>query len=79
MMKISNIPDEVWLRAIDLEGLERPDPEHATPKQHYHNMTTGRGWTNGGFEQAIHEYMTLSGEFNEEDGEFAGINGYKAA
>ena len=81
-MKISNIPNEVWLAALDNEGIDRPESRDAQPlapkpNEWYIAATSQRGYTDGGLEQAIHDYMTLSGPFDEENGEFAGVSGFE--
>ena len=75
MMKITNVPHEVWLVALDYEDSPRPQ-DNTEPSMTYQNTMDSRGHTNGGLEKAIHEYMTLSGPFDETDGEFAGVGGY---
>ncbi len=42
----------------------------------YDYETSKRAYTEGGFEKAIYDYMTLQDNFDEEDGIFVGINGY---
>ena len=57
-----NIPDEVYLSAIDYEGLERPeDPEQA--KLSYDCDIDQRGWTESGLEKAISDYFLRDGSF----------------
>lgn len=80
MLEIRNIPIEVYWRALDLFGEEREDTIGACAdalhsaegrKDHRSDIP---GITP--FAQAIAEYMSVSGPFDEESGEFAGVNGY---
>lgn len=78
MLTLSNVPNEIYLVALDYEQIDRPE-DAAEAADTHHNITTTRAWTSGGFERAVHEYMTLAGPFAEDGGEFAGVNGYQAS
>lgn len=74
MLKISNIPNEIYCQYEDIPiNLEQLDKAEKI----YEYETANRGFTNGGLEQAIYDYMTLQNNFNEDNGIFAGINGYE--
>lgn len=76
MLRISNIPPEIFAAALRYEGLPRPSCLQECP-EFYESETAKRAWTQGGLEKAIFEYLTLTGPFfNEDDGEFAGCSGY---
>ncbi len=64
MMKITNIPKEVYLVAIDYEGFERPDDEEKAESAYYIDIGI-RKWTDGGLERAISEYLQRTGPFAE--------------
>ena len=76
MLKLSNIPHEIYASALDNEGIERP-ADLADCENIYREITEKRGFKDGGFEKAIFDYMTLSGPFSEEDGEFSGVSGFQ--
>jgi len=79
-MQIRDIPIQIYWRALDLYGQQREDKiEYCRDAL---NSAEGRIDIKadfpgiGPFEQAIAEYMSLSGPFAEDGGEFSGINGY---
>jgi len=82
-MKINNIPAEIYLVALDLMGQDRPaDPAEAAAvlrsaegRCDYHQPRIG-GTPLTAFGAALAMYVSLSGPFAEDGGEFAGINGY---
>jgi len=63
-MKILDIPKEVYLIAIDYEGFERPDNEEDAERDYQIDVGL-RGWTDGGLERAISEYLQRTGPFAE--------------
>jgi hypothetical protein len=81
MLKILDVPLEVLNRTLDLYG----EPRETTTKAALAAIISAEARLNVTpafegilpFAQAIAEYMSLSGPFNEIDGEFAGVNGYK--
>ncbi|MDA8232757.1 MAG: hypothetical protein M0006_15610 [Magnetospirillum sp.] len=89
MLKMTNIPDAVFLVALDHMGQERPDNPadardvllSAEGRCDYDPPVVKQGPTVHGtltaFGLALAQYVSLSGPFNEDDGEFAGINGYE--
>lgn len=76
MLKLSNIPNEVYYSACEYEKINITIDELNFAKDIYENEINKRHFTDGGLEKAILDYMTLSGNFNEDDGIFAGVNGY---
>lgn len=88
MLTMTNLPPEVYLVALDLMGQDRPadpadardallsaenrcdyEPVHVTQGQSLHNTVSAFG-------AAVALYLSLSGPFDEGDGEFAGLGGY---
>lgn len=76
MLKLSNIPNEIYYTACEYEKIEISIDQLLQAKEIYENEIDKRHYTNGGFEKAVYDYMTLRENFNEDDGIFAGINGY---
>lgn len=88
MLTMTNIPAEVYLVALDHMGVERPtDPAaaretllSAESQCDYALPVVKQGSAVHGpisaFGLALAQYVSLSGPFAEEDGEFSGINGY---
>ena len=82
-MKITNIPAEVYLVALDLMGIERPIDltdvadtlRSAEGRCDYHQPRVD-GTPLTAFGAALAMYVSLSGPFAEDGGEFAGVNGY---
>ncbi len=86
-MRLSNVPDEVYLVALDLMGQPRPvDPrdacrahDSAASRVDYEPILASQG--EGplipltAFAAALAMYLSLSGPFDEEHGEFAGLGG----
>lgn len=87
MFKMNNIPDEVYLVALDHMGVARPaNPRDAAralgsaEARVDHDVITAQqaGHDLGpisAFGLAMAQYLSLSGPFNEADGEFAGQGG----
>ena len=81
-MQITDIPLEIYNRALDLYGVEREETIKAArnalraAESRIDVTTDFPGITP--FAQAIAEYMSLCGPFAEDGGEFAGVNGYYA-
>jgi len=80
MMQIADIPLEIYNRALDLYGVERETTVKSAlaalmSAQERKDVTPDfPGITP--FAQALAEYISLSGPFAEDGGEFAGCNGY---
>ena len=87
MMTIANIPDEVFLVALDYMKVDRPDEAgdarvalfRAERTRDYQRPDVQLdGWSLGeitAFALALAQYVSLSGPFSPQ-GEFAGIRGY---
>ena len=86
-MNISNIPAEVYLVALDLMGQDRPaNPADAKEvlasaesRVDYSAISIDSGARKSpinAFSAALAMYMSLSGPFAEDDGEFAGMGGF---
>jgi hypothetical protein len=73
-MKITNIPNEVYLAAIDYEGYDRPKNLDEA-RLYYKSETYRSGFTNLGLEKAICDYLLRTGLFDE-GCEFEEIDGY---
>lgn len=90
MLTIANIPAEIYLVALDHMGVERPaDPadaraayDSAAARVDHEAITARQMGRDLGrltaFGLALAQYVSLSGPFSEEDGEFAGLSGYEA-
>lgn len=82
MLTITNIPNEVYAVACDYEGIDWTswENEHFSAleraKEAYTEETRARGYTDGGLEKAISDYMKLQGDFNQDTGTFKGLSGY---
>lgn len=76
MLKLLNIPVEIYYTACQYENIEIKGNQVEQAKEIYESEISKRHYTDGGFEKAIYDYMTLQNNFNEDDGIFAGINGY---
>jgi hypothetical protein len=88
MITMYNIPAEVYLVALDFMGQPRPaNPAHACAallsaeaRCEYEPLSLNRGAGRPipitAFAAALACYVSLSGPFSEEDGEFAGLNGW---
>ena len=74
-MRISEIPQEVYAVALDYEGITRPE-NMKDCEFWYVCETRRRMFTDGGLEKAICEYLTSSGAFHPDTGEFAGYDSY---
>jgi hypothetical protein len=89
MMTIANIPAEVYLIALDHMGVDRPAEttaacaayDSATSRVDYATITArqqGREISPiTAFGLALAQYVSLSGPFAEDGGEFSGINGFE--
>lgn len=73
-MEIRDIPNEVFETALEYEELESWGIERA--KEAYRDQTQKRGFSNGGLELAICDYLTLKGNFDTDHGKYAGISGW---
>lgn len=83
MLTLTNVPIEIYWRALDLFGEARRETVEACRNalmsaESRKSITTDFDGIRP-FAQAVAEYLSLSGPFNEEDGEFAGTNGYTLA
>lgn len=82
-MIITDMPIEVYWRALDLYGV----PRGATPATCRALLDRAEGSKDvhpdhpgiAPLAQAVAEYMSLSGAFGEDGGEFAGVSGYSIA
>jgi hypothetical protein len=81
MLKLTNVPIEIYWRALDLYGVPRETTVAACVEALRSAEATLEVKPElpgiAPFAQAIAEYMSLSGPFAEEGGEFAGVNGYE--
>jgi len=75
MMKITNIPNEVFLIAIDYEGFERPDNDDDAGRD-YRIDVGMQTWTAGGLERAISEYIQRTGPFVA-SGMYSDVDGWE--
>jgi len=76
IMTIANIPVAVYAVACDYEDIERPaNIENCIDA--YKLGIQRKGFTQAGLEDALSDYLHLSGAFNEDSGEFAGVSGYR--
>jgi hypothetical protein len=83
MLTLKNIPIQIYWRALDLFGQERHDTTEAC-KEALNSAVARISVTPdfagiSPFAQAVAEYLSLSGAFAEDGGEFAGVNGYVLA
>lgn len=88
MLTMTGIPAAVYLAALDHMGADRPaDPadaraayESAASRLDYQSIEARQDGRAQGhisaFGLALAQYVSLSGPFCEDGGEFAGINGY---
>lgn len=61
-MKINEIPSEVFLRAVEIDGL--PCWNNLELAQENYNLEKQKyGAPNQGIEQAVHEYLSRTGAF----------------
>ena len=59
---ISNIPNEIYMVAIQYEGYTLPD-DIQDAKRYYEIDSDRAGFTNGGLEQAISDYLLRNNHF----------------
>lgn len=76
MLKLSNVPNEIYFTACQYENIEIEENQVEQAKEIYESEISKRHYTDEGLEKAIYDYMTLQNNFNEDDGIFADINGY---
>ena len=82
-MQITNIPVQIYWRALDLYG----EPREEKIGGCFRSLLSAQGRKDiktdfpgiEPFAQATAEYMSLSGPFAEDGGEFAGVNGYNVS
>lgn len=76
MLKLSNIPNEVYYTACEYEDIDITLNQLSLAKKIYEDEIDNRHFTNGGLEKAICDYLNMNGNFNEENGMFYYNNGY---
>ena len=89
MLTLANIPAEIHLVALDHMGIERPtNPadarsayDSAASRADYASITARQQGIEispiTAFGLAMAQYISLSGPFSEDDGEFSGLSGYE--
>ena len=65
-MKITDIPPKVYMQAIENEGFTPPE-DLRLAGDWYRIDAEKQGFTTGGLEKAIADYLTRSGSFNQDD------------
>lgn len=73
-MVILNIPDEVWITACRYENID-VDLD-LPPRDVFLHVTGKKGFTDGGLEHALSDYLLRTGPFCD-DGEFEHVSGYQ--
>ena len=74
MIKISNIPQEIYAVALDNMYKDRPkDGDHEAT---YWEIVNRRAWTANELEQATSDYLLRKGSFAD-DQEFESLSGYE--
>lgn len=76
MLKLSNISNEIYYTACEYEQIDITINQLNLAKKIYENEISNRNFTNGGLEKSICDYLTLNGNFNEDNGIFYYANGY---